>query len=441
MKRHVVPLLLAAVFFCGALFFRGSGGRGGEPISGTQILPGARLAYSVLGAFRGMAADVLWFRLVGLKTRGKLIDAWLLYDWLSVLQPKSTGLYTYGSRDMAFNFTATTPDTARRWEWVRSGMDYSLSKGIPLARDPAKVAEGLAVIYGTKLASDLDSAHVLYKREFFLNLPALLAEDASLPEEAGAVEALMRRSGMDPDFARSCEARYKKLDWRNPASHALYWSEWADRLKGREATEPAGKDVITALYKLLDSGIYWLDKKGRLMCRSDKSFEGILQREIRRGKGRDAEFSFLCRRFTRYWLIVDEPECLRLYDELKAISGEKLMGYGKFARTLVEKSLPDAEDNPAEGERMAVAYFRKSWLDYALGDEEESRLNYAKGSYCLSKSKQLDKREELIRQALRVLFYSRGTSPELVKRLLDKGYFDGEKNLRHPFAGSGRYNE
>jgi hypothetical protein len=117
-----------------------------------------------LGGFRGLIADVLWLRLIGLQEEGKYFEMVQLADWVQKLQPKFAGASAYLGWNMAYNISVTCKRQEDRWRWIHRGIE-TLRSAIAMSPNDPQLYKELGWIYQHKMGNVLDDAQRYYKYE------------------------------------------------------------------------------------------------------------------------------------------------------------------------------------------------------------------------------------------------------------------------------------
>jgi len=128
-----------------------------------------------LGGFRGIIADLLWFRAIALQEEGKYFEMVQLASWIMKLQPKSTASAAYLGWNMAYNISVTYSLPEDRWRWVNKGIELYLEALQYNPNDPVLYKE-LGWIYQHKLGNVLDDAQRYYKWQMAREMLQILGE-------------------------------------------------------------------------------------------------------------------------------------------------------------------------------------------------------------------------------------------------------------------------
>ena len=197
----------------------------GHAVREEGVPPALNAVMMGLGGFRGILAEVLWFRMARLQMQGRYLEITQLADWITRLDPNATEAWVYNAWNLAYNVSAMMRDPADRLRWVANGI--ILLRNDALAWNPGepKLFRELAWMYQNKIGSPLDRAHLLYKFSLAAQMAPLLEPNGTVAENlTAAAIADFRALRLDPAFMRELQKRFGPLDWRMPETHALYWS-------------------------------------------------------------------------------------------------------------------------------------------------------------------------------------------------------------------------
>ncbi len=180
-----------------------------------------------IGGFRGVIADLLWMRIVRLQEEDKVFEMAQLADWVTKLEPRFTTVWAFHAWNMAYNISIRFPDYADRWRWVKNGIRLLRDEGLQYNPRNADLYRELGWIYQHKIGHYLDRAHMVYKRELARDMERLF--DGPCPDYAAArhdprLLRLKNQYKLDPDIMEKIDREYGPLDWRLPATHAIYWA-------------------------------------------------------------------------------------------------------------------------------------------------------------------------------------------------------------------------
>lgn len=177
-----------------------------------------------LGGCRGVAAEVLWWRIGQLQDEERFAEMVPLMELLVVLEPSSEEAWVYHGWNLAYNVSSAHRSAAERWQWVRKGMKL-LEEGLRVVPSSQRLMGELGWLWESKIGGDLDSAGAYYR---------LRCGEEPAPADGAAFE---RALGVG-------------VDWRRPQVRALYWYWRAGA--GEEQVR-----VLTSLVREGEGGV-WL---------------------------------------------------------------------------------------------------------------------------------------------------------------------------------------
>ncbi len=119
---------------------------------------------AAMGAFRGLVADILWYRTNKLKEQGKFYEANSLAEWITTLQPSFASVWVFHAWNMAYNISVATYTPQERWDWVNKGIRLLRDRGIPLNPRNVQLYKELGYIFFHKVGGFMDDMHWYYKR-------------------------------------------------------------------------------------------------------------------------------------------------------------------------------------------------------------------------------------------------------------------------------------
>ena len=174
--------------------------------------PAAELVVAGFGGFRGIAAEVIWFRADRLWDEGRYGELAQLASWLTFLEPHSAEIWSYASWNLAYNVSVVMPTPADRWRWVKAGLYLLLYDGLRLNPSDPLLYKALSDMFRFKLGMDSDDAAPYYRERW-----------------RNAIAAVQRSGDwsvvkLDPEKMRAVDAEYGRQDWTHPLASALYWA-------------------------------------------------------------------------------------------------------------------------------------------------------------------------------------------------------------------------
>lgn len=185
--------------------------------------PALNLVLAGLGGFRGLIAEILWFRAARLQAEGRFLELIQLSEWITMLDPRAADAWVYNAWNLSYNVSIMMQRPEDRTRWVKSGISLLRDQGLPYNPYEPRLYRELAWLYQNKIGDDMDAHHLIYKLDLVATMTPLLAQDGSLlrnPENDSQLRALQ----LDPDLMANIESEFGKLDWRIAESHAIYWA-------------------------------------------------------------------------------------------------------------------------------------------------------------------------------------------------------------------------
>ena len=174
--------------------------------------PVAGLVVAGLGGFRGIAAEVIWFRADRLWDEGRYGELAQLASWLTFLEPHTAEIWSYASWNLAYNVSVVMPTPADRWRWVKAGLSLLLYDGLRLNPSDPQLYKALSDMFRFKLGTDSDDAAFYYRERW---------KNAIVALQASGDWSVVR---LDPETMRAVDAEYGVQDWTHPLASALYWA-------------------------------------------------------------------------------------------------------------------------------------------------------------------------------------------------------------------------
>lgn len=239
MKRFLpsfgIVLLLAALGV-GAWFLQRP-----KPQSRTEMAvpppsPAAELIVAGLGGFRGLAAEVIWFRADRLWDEGRYGELAQLASWLTFLEPHTAEIWSYAAWNLAYNVSVAMSTPSDRWRWVRAGVRLLLDDGLRLNPTDPQLYKALSDMLRFKLGSNSDDAASYYRARW--------KELVVAAQTSGDWSALR----LVPETMRAVDAEYGAQDWTHPLASALYWAHLG---LACAQTPDAHADLREAVYQTL----------------------------------------------------------------------------------------------------------------------------------------------------------------------------------------------
>ena len=263
--RRSVSILLIAVVVAG-LWTAGWLGRQtwpGQPANMGQVKdasPAIVFVTVALGGFRGLIADLLWFRISDLQERGRYFEVVQLAGWITKLEPYSTEVWAYHAWNMAYNISIMFPTPLDRWRWVKNGVALLRDEGLRLNPDAPRLHWELAWIYQHKIGSHWDDFSPAF-RWYYARAIDRAGQDG---DSRTAGQAALPPRAKQFMQAYDVGARF---DWRAPETAAAYWA-WQGLLKRNDfQARQCARMLMFTMLDIHRRGVVYCDATARLYVR------------------------------------------------------------------------------------------------------------------------------------------------------------------------------
>ncbi len=188
-----------------------------------DVPPMLNFVMAGLGGFRGIVAEILWFRVNRLQEEGRYIELVQLSEWITILEPHAAEAWAYNAWNMAYNISVMMLRPEDRLRWVQNGIKLLRDDAVRYNPKSAKLFRELAWLYQNKIGSDLDAAHLTYKLELAHLMQPLLNSEGTLIDTPSNL-ATLHEMRLDATLMKQVTQKFGPLDWRLAESHALYWA-------------------------------------------------------------------------------------------------------------------------------------------------------------------------------------------------------------------------
>lgn len=198
------------------------GGGDSARAEATAPSPAAEMVVAGLGGFRGIAAEVVWFRADRLQDEGRYAELAQLATWLTFMEPYTPEVWAFAAWNLAYNVSVMMPTAPDRWRWVDAGMRLLRDDGLRLNPGNPVLFKEFAWMFLHKLGGHLDEASPYYREQWRRIYEERLKEGRL--EEIG-----MKRALMD-----EIDAEYGRQEWSSPLASALYWGVRGMKAVGKD---------------------------------------------------------------------------------------------------------------------------------------------------------------------------------------------------------------
>jgi hypothetical protein len=140
----------------------------------TRERPEVALLALAPGGLRAPVVNYLWMRIEDLKQQGRYYEAMQLSDWITSLQPRFAGVWSFHAWNMAWNISVATHTPEERWLWVTNGMKLLRNRAIPTNPQALILYKELAWLLFSKMGGTTDDMHMVYKSRWAGEMQQLL---------------------------------------------------------------------------------------------------------------------------------------------------------------------------------------------------------------------------------------------------------------------------
>lgn len=184
-----------------------------QPRTGTKGETQSDMIVAGLGGFRGLIAEVVWFRADRLQDEGRYAELAQLATTLTMLEPHTPDVWAYAAWNLAYNVSVMMPDAPERWRWVEAGIRLLRDDGLRLNPGEPALYRELAWLFLAKVGGSIDSASPYYTAEWKKKV------------EVARVSGDWSELKLDVGRMKDVDAEYGPQDWTAPLASALYWAD------------------------------------------------------------------------------------------------------------------------------------------------------------------------------------------------------------------------
>ena len=208
MKRILLPVSVAALLAAGA-----AGQFALSCMNPSRSRASAESAVALLGGFRSVAAEIVWFRIDWLQERGRFSEIAQLSSILSFLEPHVPEVWVYSAWNLAYNISARIPREEDRWVWVEEAISLLRDRGLGWNPASHEIYREIVSLFMLKIGGNLDTASALYREKWRETVSAVSVRGdwKLIGMEKERMDAIERDAGM-------------AVDWSDPFASAMYWA-------------------------------------------------------------------------------------------------------------------------------------------------------------------------------------------------------------------------
>jgi hypothetical protein len=129
----------------------------------TEVPATVAFTSTMMGPFRPMLVNMLWYRIERLKQEGKFFEINELSNWITTLQPHFPKVWAFHAWNMAYNVSVQTYTEEERWAWVNKGIRLLRERGLKYNPRSVALYRELTWIFFHKVGQYSDDVHWYYK--------------------------------------------------------------------------------------------------------------------------------------------------------------------------------------------------------------------------------------------------------------------------------------
>ena len=210
----IVLLLILCAFGAERLQSRNALPSASDGVAATPApSPQADLAVALLGGFRSIAAEIVWFRADRLQDSGRYAEMAQLAAWLTFLEPHTPEVWSYAAWNLAYNISVMMQTPADRWRWVEAGLKLLRDDGLRLNPGEPALHREIAWLFLAKIGGKFDDASPYYREAW--------KHEVENVQKTGDWSTL----GLDPAQMAAIDSEYGAQDWTHPYASAIYWAK------------------------------------------------------------------------------------------------------------------------------------------------------------------------------------------------------------------------
>ena len=208
-------------------------GQATESRRNVAMPPSLSLITVALGPVRGLIVDALWWKVAELQESSEFFEILRITDWITVLQPHNSFVWTYHAWNLAYNISHEFPTGETRWKWIYSGIKLLRDEGLVLNPGNQLIKNELAWMFYDRLCGYTDPAQPFYLKEWSRimgkYLPTGRREDIehlinpSTDLDKSRAEEIEKKESLIPEKMLKIDMVYGPFQWKLPQAQAIYW--------------------------------------------------------------------------------------------------------------------------------------------------------------------------------------------------------------------------
>jgi hypothetical protein len=241
--------------------------------------PSLSLITVALGPVRGLIVDALWWKVSELKEEGDYFEILRITDWITVMQPHNSFVWTYHSWNLAYNIANEFPTPETRWKWIYSGVKLLRDEGLKINPGNQFLESELGWLFCDRIGGFTDPAQSYFIKEWAGIMSKYLITgrrkdleqlaSPSTPSDKKRAYEIKAKLGLLPERMLAIDKEYGPFQWKLTQAQAVYWGARKNSLNYRQGDLNYKSTVISAMQMSFLYGSLFEDKKAGLFITSN----------------------------------------------------------------------------------------------------------------------------------------------------------------------------
>jgi hypothetical protein len=356
--------------------------------------PSLSLITVALGPVRGLIVDALWWKVSELQEDADYFEILRITDWITVMQPHNSFVWTYHAWNLAYNIANEFPTPETRWKWIYSGVKLLRDEGLKLNPGNQFLESELGWMFCDRIGGFTDPAQKYFIKKWSGIMSRFLKDGTGkeLEHLSNPISIADKKLAHDiketlklsPERMLKIDKEYGPFQWKLTQAQAVYWGARENISNYRQGDLNYKTTVISAMQMSFLYGSLFEDKKNGLFITSNnfKIIPNIIKyykKQIKESKHSNRErilFSHFINNAAPILYAFDQQELARmLFREFKKIHPEEKGDFktfignnlakmnkqsrGRYHQSMVEISLFHGYIYLTQGEFKKAALFEK----------------------------------------------------------------------------------
>jgi len=266
--------------------------------------PSLSLITVALGPLRGIIVDALWWKVSELQEAADYFEILRITDWITVMQPHNSFVWTYHAWNLAYNIADEFPTPETRWKWIYSGVKLLRDEGLKINPGNQFLESELGWMFSDRIGGFSDPAQRYFIKKWAAimgenlrdgrrdELQQLLTSDSV--EDKKRVRNMEEKLRLNPKRMLEIDKEYGPFQWKLTQAQAVYWGARKKLLNYHQGNLNYKSIVMSAMQMSFLYGSLFEDKKSGLFITSNnfKIVPNIIKyykKQIKEGKHKDRE--------------------------------------------------------------------------------------------------------------------------------------------------------